>query len=141
MRFVRGSKVEVFSKREVPSGAWRKAQILLGNGRYYRVMYDQLLSDKDDAIVERVCRKMIRPCPPARYVENWVVGDIVEVFDNNSWKTSEVLEAVDGNCFSVRLLGPPSKIRVHKSDIRVQQSWKDDEWVVIGKVIPFHSFS
>eukprot|EP00268_Persea_americana_P058742 TRINITY_DN7141_c0_g1_i4.p1 TRINITY_DN7141_c0_g1~~TRINITY_DN7141_c0_g1_i4.p1 ORF type:complete len:217 (+),score=47.79 TRINITY_DN7141_c0_g1_i4:202-852(+) len=134
MRFMRGSKVEVLGNREVPSGAWRKAEILLGNGHYYRVKYDQPLSDSDDAIVERVSRKVIRPCPPARYTENWVAGDIVEVFDNNSWKISKVLGAVGGDCFFVRLLGSSLDIKVHKSGIRARQSWKDDQWVVIGKV-------
>ncbi|RWR83069.1 EMSY N-terminal [Cinnamomum micranthum f. kanehirae] len=133
MRFRKGSKVEVLSKGELPSGAWRPAEIILGNGRHYSVRYYQPVGNRDGAVVERVPRKAIRPCPPVRG-EIWAFGDMVEVFDNNLWKTSKVLRPLDSNYFLVRLFGPTVlEIRVHKSHIRVQQSWQDDQWVVIGQ--------
>ena len=133
MRFRKGSKVEVLSQGGLPSGAWRPAEIILGNGRHYRVRYCQPPSNRDGAVFERVPRKAIRPCPPVRG-EIWGAGDMVEVFDNNLWKTSKVLRPLDSNYFLVRLFGPTLEIRVRKSHIRVQQSWQDDQWVVIGQV-------
>ncbi|KAJ8640575.1 hypothetical protein MRB53_017269 [Persea americana] len=132
MRFRKGSNVEVLNKGELPSGAWRPAEIILGNGRHYRVRYYQPPSNRDGAVFERVPRKAIRPCPPVRG-EIWGAGDMVEVFDNNLWKTSKVLRPLDSNYFLVRLFGPTLEIRVRKSHIRVQQSWQDDQWVVIGQ--------
>ncbi|KAJ8640577.1 hypothetical protein MRB53_017271 [Persea americana] len=132
MRFRKGSKVEVLSQGGLPSGAWRPAEIILGNGRHYSVRYYQPVGNRDDAVVERVPRKAIRPCPPVRG-EIWGAGDMVEVFDNNLWKVSKVLRPLDRNYFLVTLFRPSLEIRVHKSHIRVQQSWQDGQWVVIGQ--------
>ncbi|EOY30962.1 RNA binding protein, putative isoform 3 [Theobroma cacao] len=85
-------------------------------------------------IVERVSRKAIRPCPPALVVpDNWVPGDVVEVFDNFSWKMATVLGILEKKYILVRLLGSSLEFKVSRFDIRVRQSWQDDEWVVIGK--------
>ncbi|XP_038978918.1 uncharacterized protein LOC103703809 [Phoenix dactylifera] len=133
MRFKKGSKVEVLSKREVPSGSWWCAEIISGNGRTYGVKYDGYLPDMDGA-VERVPRKAIRPCPPpVKCPRNWVPGDIVEIFEHNSWKLGEVSRVVGGNYFLVRLLGSSMQFRAHVSDIRLRQSWHDNKWVVIQK--------
>ncbi|XP_010249984.1 PREDICTED: uncharacterized protein LOC104592353 [Nelumbo nucifera] len=135
MRFKKGSKVEVLSKKEVPSGSWRCAEIISGNGHNYDVKYDLSSGITSEAIVERVSRRSIRPCPPqAEGADNWVPGNLVEVFDNSSWKIAVVSKVVSGNYFFVRLLGSSREFRVHKSDLRVRQSWQDDKWIVVGKV-------
>ncbi|XP_029118519.1 uncharacterized protein [Elaeis guineensis] len=133
LRFKKGSKVEVLNKREVPSGSWWCAEIISGNGHTYSVRYDQYLPDMDGA-VERVPRKAIRPRPPpVKVPRSWVAGDIVEVFDNNSWKLAEVSKVVARDFYFVRLLGSFREFRVHISDLRVRQSWQDNKWVVIQK--------
>lgn len=125
--------MEVLNKGDFPSGSWRNAEIISGNGRYYNVKYDRSLGDRDVMIAERVPRKAIRPCPPMVVIENWVAGDIVEVFHNNSWKIAKILKAIGGKCFYVTLLGSSQELKVHKFDVRVRQSWQDDQWVVIRK--------
>lgn len=134
MRFKKGIKVEVLSDGELSLRAWRPAEIIIGNGRYYGVRYYQPLGDRDCAMIGRVPRKAIRPCPPVRGAEIWVAGDIVEVFHNNLWKMAKVLRPLGGNYFFVRIFGPSLEIRVHKSAIRVRLSWKDDQWVLVGQV-------
>ncbi|KAF8393261.1 hypothetical protein HHK36_021502 [Tetracentron sinense] len=134
MRFKKGSKVEVLSKKEVPSGSWRCAEIISGNGHNYSVRYDWDPDTTGEALVERVSRKAIRPCPlPVEGAENWVPGDLVEVFDNMSWKMATVSKVMVGNYILVRLLGSWQEFRVHKSDLRARQSWKDDKWIMVGK--------
>lgn len=133
MRFKKGSKVEVLSKKEVPSGVWHCAKIISGNGHTYNVTYDGSLCMTSDSVIERVSRKIIRPCPPiVESMESWAVGDVVEVFDLHSWRIAMVLK-VGGEYYLVRLLGSCEEFRIHKSNIRVRQSWQDDKWVVIGK--------
>ncbi|KAK1314253.1 hypothetical protein QJS10_CPA06g01467 [Acorus calamus] len=84
--------------------------------------------------MERVPRKAIRPCPPPfEGAESWVSGDIMEVFEMSSWKLAEVSRVVSRNHYFVSLLRSYSEFKVHKSFIRVQQSWKDGRWVLIGK--------
>ncbi|XP_007013344.2 PREDICTED: uncharacterized protein LOC18588703 isoform X2 [Theobroma cacao] len=134
MRFKKGTKVEVLSKKEVPSGSWQCAEIISGNGHSYTVRYQGYSGATDKMIVERVSRKAIRPCPPALVVpDNWVPGDVVEVFDNFSWKMATVLGVLEKKYILVRLLGSSLEFKVSRFDIRVRQSWQDDEWVVIGK--------
>ncbi|XVF49278.1 hypothetical protein PTKIN_Ptkin03bG0255800 [Pterospermum kingtungense] len=133
MRFNKGAKVEVLSKKEVPSGSWHCAEIINGNGHSYTVRYEGYSSATDKMIMERVSRKAIRPCPPVLVVYNWFPGDVVEVFDNFSWKMATVLRSLEKQYILVRLLGSSLEFKVSKYDIRVRQSWQDNEWVVIGK--------
>lgn len=139
MRFKKGTKVEVLSKAEVPSGSWLCAEIICGNGHYYTVRYDGYQGAAGDAIVERVSRKAIRPCPPALgLTDNWSPGDVVEVFQNFSWKMATVLKVLGKKYVLVRLLGSSLEFQVSKFDIRVRQSWQDAKWILVGKV---HLFS
>ncbi|TKY54901.1 EMSY 1 [Spatholobus suberectus] len=134
MRFKKGNKVEVLSKVEVPCGSWLCAEIICGNGHHYTVKYDGYQGDAGEAIVERVSRKDIRPCPPAlELTENWSPGDVVEVFQNFSWKMATVLKVLGKNYILVRLLGSSLEFQVSKFDIRVRQSWQDDKWIIVGK--------
>lgn len=134
MRFKKGSKVEVLSKRKVPSGSWISAEIICGNGHNYTVRYDGHQSNIDEAIVERVPGSAIRPCPPpVGGPEGWIPGDIVEVFDNFSWKMATVSKVLGKKYFLVRHLGSSLEFKVRKYDLRVRQSWQDDKWIVIGK--------
>ncbi|XVF34723.1 hypothetical protein REPUB_Repub18cG0083500 [Reevesia pubescens] len=134
MRFKKGAKVEVLSKTEVPSGSWHCAEIISGNGHSYTVRYEGYSSATNKTILQRVSRKAIRPCPPAPIVsDNWVPGDVVEVFDNFSWKMATILRVLEKNYILVRLLGSSLEFKVSKFDIRVRQSWQDNEWIVIGK--------
>ncbi|CAH2072317.1 unnamed protein product [Thlaspi arvense] len=127
MRFNKGAKVEVLSKSSVPSGAWRSAEILSGNGHYYTVMYDS------DEATERVPRKSMRPePPPLQVLHSWSPGDILEVFESRSWKIAIVSKVLERDRFLIRLLGSSLKIRANKSDIRIRQSWQDNEWIMIG---------
>ncbi|KAK7330152.1 hypothetical protein VNO77_24338 [Canavalia gladiata] len=134
MRFKKGTKVEVLSKAEVPCGSWLCAEIICGNGHNYTVRYDGYQGVAGEAIVERVSRKDIRSCPPAlELAENWSPGDVVEVFQNFSWKMATVLKVLGKKYVLVRLLGSSLEFQVSKFDIRVRQSWQDDKWIVVGK--------
>lgn len=135
MRFKKGSKVEVLSK-EAPSGSWLCAKVLSGNGHYYNVKYDRPSGTATiEGIVEKVSRKVIRPCPPVVYVENWIVNDVVEAFDDYSWRTVVVSKVLRGDFYLVRLLGSSRDFEVYKFNTRVRHLWQDDNWFVIGKVI------
>lgn len=141
MRFRKGSKVEVLRKKELPTGEWRCGKIISGNGHTYSVVYEGSFGMRSEALVERVPRNAIRPCPPSvGSVESCSVGDVVEVFDVGSWKVAMVLKVSAGDYCLVRLLGSCEEFRVQKSNIRVRQSWQDNKWVVIGKVIFIYLF-
>ncbi|XAR70944.1 hypothetical protein NMG60_11027993 [Bertholletia excelsa] len=133
MKLKRGSKVEVMSKnKELIS--WRCAEIISGNGHTYSVKYCCNSGSASESIEERVSRKAIRPCPPpVEGVKTFLVGDSVEVFDNGLWKIATLLKVLDRDHYLVRLVGLHHEMRVHKSEIRVQQSWQDNMWVVIGE--------
>ncbi|KAM4133088.1 hypothetical protein ACJW30_01G302000 [Castanea mollissima] len=134
MRFKKGNKVEVLSKREVPSGSWCCAEIICGNGHNYTIRYDGYEQANGKIVLERVSRKAIRPCPPPLEISgSWVPGDVVEVFDNFSWKMSTISQDLGKNYYKVRILGSSREFEVLKFDIRVRQSWQDNKWVVIGK--------
>ncbi|XP_028753880.1 uncharacterized protein LOC114713409 isoform X2 [Neltuma alba] len=134
MKFKKGTKVEVLSKTEVPSGSWRCAVIICGNGHHYSVRYDGYDGAPSKEIAERVPRKSIRPCPPVlEATEDWRPGDVVEVCRNSSWSMATVLKVLGTECILVRLLGSSLEFKVNKFDIRVRQSWLDGKWIVVGK--------
>ncbi|XP_019088866.1 PREDICTED: uncharacterized protein LOC104730029 isoform X1 [Camelina sativa] len=136
MRFRKGSRVEVFTNKEAPYGAWRCAEIISGNGHTYNVRYCsfQLEHEEEDTVTVRVPRKIIRPCPPHVDVQRWETGELVEVLDNHSWKAATVREELCGNYYLVRLLGTPAEFTFHQVNLRVRQSWQDETWVAIGKI-------
>lgn len=135
MRFKKGDKVEVLSQKEVPSASWRCGEIIYGNGHNYTVRYDGDTDASDKTLLERVSRKIVRPCPPTLDVsEYWVPGDVVEVFNNYSWKMATISKILGKKYFMARLLGSSLEFKVSKFDIRVRQSWQDDKWIVIGEV-------
>ncbi|GLT49558.1 hypothetical protein SLA2020_231070 [Shorea laevis] len=135
MRFKKGCKVEVFDKKEVPYGAWWRAKIMSGNGHTYNVSSECPPGIQNVTNLRRVPRRAIRPCPPAvdNCIKNWTAGDVVEVFDDFSWKIAKVLKDVVGNYYLVRILGSSREVQVQKSNIRLRLAWQDNEWIVIGR--------
>ncbi|ONK68028.1 uncharacterized protein A4U43_C05F6440 [Asparagus officinalis] len=101
-----------------------------GKRRYYNVKFD-----RGGVAMGKVQRKEIRPCPPP--MERWGdfnPGDIVEVFDNNSWKSAKIVEVRDSGKYSVVIhYGSSSMLEVHKSNIRVRQYWNGNGWVLVDK--------
>ncbi|KAI3765416.1 hypothetical protein L2E82_15449 [Cichorium intybus] len=131
MKFQKGSKVEVMSKTELPT-SWCVAEVVSGNRHTYNLRYDCYLG------VEKVSREFIRPCPPRpNDLQSWIAGDIVEVFDDNSWKTATVCKVTNEGHFSVRPHGFNHERNVPKSEIRTRQSWQHGHWVPIVKVDAF----
>ncbi|XP_038710928.1 uncharacterized protein LOC120005389 isoform X3 [Tripterygium wilfordii] len=133
MRFRKGTIVDVLDRREDPSGVWRPAKIISGNGHYYSVRYDCSIGMKDKPIAGKVSRKAIRPrpCPPpVDGRRGWVAGDLVEVYDDCAWKAARILKGVGGNCYEIRQLSSLKEFRVHKVNIRDRQLWQDEKWIV-----------
>lgn len=130
MRFKKGDKVEIFTKKNNPCGAWLSGEIVSGNGHYYHVR-----NDSGALGTVRVSTKVIRPLPPPVFgLRDWMPGDLVEVFERMSWKPAMVSNVVVGNFYMVRLLGSSQSVRAHKSDVRVRQFWKHDGWLMVGNV-------
>ncbi|XAR66938.1 hypothetical protein NMG60_11013324 [Bertholletia excelsa] len=136
MRYKKGSIVEVLSKTEVPSGSWCCAEIIFGNGHNYTVRYEMDPHAIHGALVERVPRKSIRPCPPpVELPENLMPGDVLEVFHNLSWKMATVSKILARNHYLVRLIGSSHEFKVSRINLRVRQSWENDQWFIIGTSI------
>ncbi|KAL5559297.1 hypothetical protein UlMin_035508 [Ulmus minor] len=134
MKFKKGSRVEVLCKKEVPLGAWCCAEIISRKKHTYEVRYELPRETGNEVIVERVLRTAVRPFPhPEENMENWASGDVVEVLDVSSWKLAMVSNALDRDCYLVRLIGSSDEFMVHNSKIRVRKTWQDNKWVVFGK--------
>lgn len=134
MRLKKGSKVEVLSYGEVPYGEWRCAEIVSGDGHTYSVQYN-CSSVTSEAIVERVPKKAIRPCPPiVKYIDSWSADDVVEVNHAGCWKGAIISKVLGGGIYLVRLLGSCKELKIHKFNMRARQCWQDDQWVMMQKV-------
>ncbi|XP_020267709.1 uncharacterized protein LOC109843183 isoform X6 [Asparagus officinalis] len=83
----------------------------------------------------KVQRKDIRPCPPLVEISgSCVPGEIVEVFENSSWKAAKIVDVLGSGNYSVLVLGGSSdKLEVEKSNVRIPQSWNGDRWVLVNK--------
>lgn len=135
MRLKKGTRVEVLNKEEGSIGAWCLAEIISGNGHNYYVKYYPN-SGGNEVKVERVPRKAIRPCPPPVQGDDfWVLGDIVEVYHNQLWKTAVITKVNGTNSYNVRLIGLGEELGSHCHQLRVRQVWEDDKWFVLAKVI------
>lgn len=133
MRFKTGDKVEVMNTSEVPI-SWRTAEIVSVNGHTCTVRYGSSLGMRSENFEERVSREMIRPCPAVVHcVETWAPGDIVEVYNDYSWKIAIVLSVLQLDHYLVRLLGCSMELSIHKSGMRDRQNWKDGKWIFIRK--------
>ncbi|XP_071740718.1 uncharacterized protein [Rutidosis leptorrhynchoides] len=135
MKYKKGSIVEVFFKNDICYHSWRCAEILSGDGRNYTVSYDVYpgFTNKDD--LENVSVKLIRPSPPVMEIsESWVPGDVVEVFHTLLWKMAIVTKDCSRDQFLVRLVGSSQEFEVNKSELRVRQTYKNGEWIIIDKV-------
>ncbi|XP_011622420.1 uncharacterized protein LOC18431754 isoform X3 [Amborella trichopoda] len=132
MNFQQDSPVEVLDRRDSPSGSWHCATIVSGNETYY---YVKFVNDNGGTTVQKVPKGAVRPCPPPMDSgENWMPGDLVEVYDFNYWKGGVVMEPLFGtNYVIVRIFGTSEQIQVHYCNIRVRQAWQDNEWHRIGK--------
>ncbi|KAL4194929.1 hypothetical protein AMTRI_Chr05g70900 [Amborella trichopoda] len=132
MNFQQDSPVEVLDRRDSPSGSWHCATIVSGNETHY---YVKFVNDNGGTTVQKVPKGAVRPCPPPMDSgENWMPGDLVEVYDFNYWKGGVVMEPLFGtNYVIVRIFGTSEQIQVHYCNIRVRQAWQDNEWHRIGK--------
>ncbi|KAK7283069.1 hypothetical protein RIF29_12320 [Crotalaria pallida] len=89
----------------------------------------------NEAGVERVPRKAIRPCPPLiEGIERWAANDVLEVYDDGSWTAGKVLKFIGRDLYLVMLFVSCKELEVHKVNMRVRQSWQNGEWVVKPKV-------
>lgn len=129
MKFQKGSRVEVMNKTELPT-SWCVAEVVSGNKYTYNLRYDCYPG------IERVSKEFIRPCPPphASTPKHWVAGDIVEVFDDYSWKTATVCNVSNEGHFLIRIHGFTREIYVCESNIRTRQSWQHGQWIPIVKI-------
>ncbi|KAL3819074.1 hypothetical protein ACJIZ3_004979 [Penstemon smallii] len=143
MRFKKGDKVEVMNIKEVPV-SWHVVKILSGNGHTYHVEHDSYPGMASEQKVETVSRKLVRPCPLlVQGVESCIAGDIVEVFNEYSWKSATIVKVLEGkkvnksnkiqNQYLVRLLGCSEELIIDQSNIRMRQTWHNDEWILMGK--------
>ncbi|KAI4380434.1 hypothetical protein MLD38_006627 [Melastoma candidum] len=133
IRFTQGTKVEVLNMKDPPFGSWRCAEIFSGDGRTYMVRYYCSNSAAVKNTLGRVSHKFIRPYQPLLDISRtWVPGEVVEVFDNFSWKMGNVSRVSGGNYFLVQLLGLSQVIRTCTPYIRARRSWQDGQWTLIG---------
>ncbi|XP_038880217.1 uncharacterized protein LOC120071880 isoform X2 [Benincasa hispida] len=136
MKFKKGSKLKIMSKKKVALGPQCSLEALRSNGPNYMAGHVKSKGVNNHALVEQVSQKVVMPCHTHLDLsEAWAPGDVVEVFDNNSWKMATVSEVLGKMHILVRLLGSSQEFKVRKTDIRVRQSWKDDDdaWVMVGK--------
>ncbi|KAG8094687.1 hypothetical protein GUJ93_ZPchr0012g20874 [Zizania palustris] len=83
------------------------------------------------AAVERVARRLIRPCPPPDDPVCWASGNILEAFDSYSWKIAEMVRVLGKDYYLVRLLGSSLELRAHALELRLRKHWKNDKWIVL----------
>ncbi|CAN4105845.1 unnamed protein product [Withania somnifera] len=133
MRFKRGSNMEVINMKQSPASG-RHAEILSDNGHVYTVRYDYYPGIESRRRIERVSRKTMRSCTPClEGFENEEIGQVVEVFDESSWKTATIVKVLDRDYYLVRQTGSLKEVCVHRSNTRVVKCWQDEDPHLIRK--------
>lgn len=127
MRFKRGSKVEVIKMKQSPVSRHR-GEIFSDNGHMYTERYDYSPGMESKGRIDRVSRKNIRSCTPCvEGLENQEIGQVVEVFDESSWKMATIVKVLDRDYYLVRQTGCQKELCVHRSNTKAVQYWQDEE--------------
>lgn len=156
VKFKNGDKVEVMNNEENPV-SWHVAEVLSGDRNTYCLKYDSYPGMSSEHKVETVSRMFVRPCQPlVQGVEEFVAGDVVEIFYEHAWKAAVILNVLQGKRgttskkislraaaiqkrYLVRLLGCSTESVVDGSNIRIKQTWHDGKWVLFDKVVSVFS--
>ncbi|XP_073315798.1 uncharacterized protein [Primulina huaijiensis] len=151
MRFRKGDKVEVISKKE-GSLSWRLAEVLSCNDRSLCLLYNPFPGGEKELMVETVSREFVRPDPPpVQGLENCISGDIVEVFHQFSWNIAAIVKIMGSkrenmsnkiygaaatfqNKYLVRIIGSSKELIIDQSNLRLRQTWHHDKWILMGKI-------
>lgn len=134
MKFRKGNSVEVLRREHDPCGSWFPGTIVSVDGNNYVVRYKFLLDGEGKLILEKVPYVDIRPLPRCKTANRWRIGDMAEVFDNQCWRVGKIAKVLQNNGYVVRLSGSIQLREFHKSNIRVRESWHNNQWSVTGKV-------
>ncbi|XP_059317570.1 uncharacterized protein LOC132068107 isoform X2 [Lycium ferocissimum] len=62
-----------------------------------------------------------------KLVTNQEIGQVLEVFDESSWKTATIVKVLDRDYYLVQQTGCLEELCVHRSNTRVVQCWQDKE--------------
>lgn len=134
MKFKDGDNVEVLWPKNSLHASWWTAVIITGKHRYYDLVYDIRPPHMGQQIIDKVYYKDIRPCPPKQYLKSWSPGNFADVFHNGSWNKSIVQEEAGDDHYFIRLYSSSDEIKVHNSQLRSIQSWKNSKWKTIQEV-------
>ncbi|XP_031287151.1 uncharacterized protein LOC116145857 [Pistacia vera] len=129
-----GSSVEVLRREHDPGGSWFPGTIISASRNHYVVKYKFLVNHKREPVLEKVHVEDVRPQPPHETGKRWMVSDIAEVFDSQCWRVGKVAKVLRKNWFVIRLFGSIQLKEFHECNMRIQQSWHNNKWSVIGKV-------
>lgn len=132
MRFKRGTRVEVLDRKELHLGYWRCGEIISVNRHCCTVRY---YGKNRKNTLAKVSSSAVRPSQPhLGSPKKWVPGDVLEVFNDFSWKMGKVMKYLGRNSYVIRILGTSEQFRVDLSETRVRHSWHNSRWIVIGQV-------
>ncbi|KAF9618629.1 hypothetical protein IFM89_002324 [Coptis chinensis] len=135
MKFRKGNKVEVLRRTHEQNEAWFPGRIISADGDQYIVKYEMLLNVEGVPVVEKVPLDDVRPqSPPTKEEENWMSGDIAEVFDIHCWRVGKVAKVLKSDRVVVKFLGSIQLKEFHPCSLRIHQVWQNSKWTVIGKV-------
>lgn len=112
-----------------------RGEIFSDNGHMYTERYDYSPGMESKGRIDRVSRKNIRSCTPCvEGLENQEIGQVVEVFDESSWKMATIVKVLDRDYYLVRQTGCQKELCVHRSNTKAVQYWQDEERDLIRMV-------
>ncbi|KAK6937586.1 Agenet-like domain [Dillenia turbinata] len=133
MKFKKGCLIEVLTRENHPYESWYPAEMMSVDDGNYIVKYDLIMDQKGEHLLERVPIEHVRPRPKHGKKKTWMVGDIAEVFDNHCWRIGKVAKVLKNDSFVIRLFGSIQLKEFHKSSLRIQQTWHNNKWLIVGK--------
>lgn len=130
-RFRRGDLVEVASKQEGFVGSYYEATVVadLGGSRGYLVQYRTLLEDDMSAPLREVAEDdEVRPRPPPDEAEEYMLYEVVDVFDNEGWWWGWIAGR-SGDGYTVVFETTRDEIFYHRNLLRTHREWNGGRWV------------
>ncbi|XP_050890139.1 protein AGENET DOMAIN (AGD)-CONTAINING P1-like [Lathyrus oleraceus] len=113
-------------------GSWFTGKIVhCLRGDKFVMEYDKIMQDKEGTKDPQETAKLsqLRPIPPNEIIQDFQVGDKVDVYDNNEWCKGRISESFWGGMWAVYFKDWSEQQAYSDKELRRHHKWVNGSWM------------